>query len=192
MSPILGVVASSRLTAAPVTPAFYSIASSNGSGAISFDFNSIPSTYTHLQLRMTARNTNGGGDWRGVSLRFNGDSGSNYTWFGVDGNGSGSVGGSGGSTYTQGPCGVALIANSFNSSGSTVLNIYNYKATNQSKTYHYMSAYDRNGSSGGFANGATEYYGAIWNSTSAITSITIFTSTDTFNTDSYFGLYGIV
>ena len=192
MSPILGVIASSRLTAAPVTPAFYSSASANGNGAISFDFNSIPSTYNHLQLRITARNTNVGGDWRGVNLRFNGDSSSNYTWFGIDGNGGGSTGGQGGNTYTQGPCGVAMIAASFNSSASTIINIYNYKATNQSKTYHLLSGYDRNGTSGGFAAGQVEFYSAVWNNTAAINSITIYTSTDTFNTDSYFGLYGIV
>ena len=58
-------------------------------GSSSIDFTSIPSTYTHLQLRMTARCTaQSGGNPTNVYLRFNSDSGSNYAWHQLAGNGS--------------------------------------------------------------------------------------------------------
>ena len=49
-----------------------------GSDVYSITFSSVPQTYKHLQIRLTARCTASGstGDW--LSIRFNGDSSGNY------------------------------------------------------------------------------------------------------------------
>jgi hypothetical protein len=63
-----------------------------GSGGTSaVVFSSIPSTYEHLYLVASARVTNSG-ETRALALRFNNDTGSNYTYKRLYGFGTGSVG----------------------------------------------------------------------------------------------------
>ena len=59
-------------------------------GASSVTFNTIPSTYKHLQIRLISKSTNsayGGGDGDWLGMRFNGDSGNNYARHYIQGNG---------------------------------------------------------------------------------------------------------
>ena len=72
--PILGIIASSRLTAAPNS--YESIYTTNvGSGGVAdVTFNSIPATYTHLQIRYIARGTSDSETTNGgifIKLNFN-------------------------------------------------------------------------------------------------------------------------
>jgi len=76
---LIGVIASSGGAAAAAGD-FESIATVTvGSGGASYaEFTSIPSTYTHLQIRTMARGTRADvGD--GLILQFNGDTASNYS-----------------------------------------------------------------------------------------------------------------
>jgi len=57
--------------------AFESIATLSGSGVSTVTFSSIPSTYKHLQVRMFGQAAGGSGGV--VRMRFNGDTGTNYT-----------------------------------------------------------------------------------------------------------------
>jgi hypothetical protein len=61
--PILGIIASSKLTAA--VGDFESIATVTvgGGGAATVEFTSIPATYTHLQLRYIAQKTSNGSNY---------------------------------------------------------------------------------------------------------------------------------
>ena len=86
-----GLIGTSLLVgnASYVPPHFDSIATvlvpSGGSATITFS--SIPSTYDHLQLRITAQTNRGtfGSDY--TNMNFNGDTGSNYNghYIGTDG-----------------------------------------------------------------------------------------------------------
>ena len=93
MSPILGIYAS-QITGHLFTPSnsYTSIATAtvDSGGASSITFSSIPSTYTHLQIREISRgaavqtSTN-------IQMQFNSDTGTNYSDTWLYGNGTSAV-----------------------------------------------------------------------------------------------------
>ena len=68
----------------------YTLISSNtlSSSAASVTFSSIPSTYTDLVLRVSARSDNGGSSYDYCNLVFNSDTAANYSETWIRGNGS--------------------------------------------------------------------------------------------------------
>jgi hypothetical protein len=167
--------------------AFESIATTTvgGTAESTITFSSIPSTYKHLQLRILARSNNTGVDDIFV-VRFNSDSGANYSRHFLLGNGSAvSSFGLGSETYilADGSSGATTTANIF---GSCVMDIADYANTNKFKTLR---------SSGGVVASSTGYLTFIsgnWRSTSAITSITITSYySGSWVQYSSFALYGI-
>jgi hypothetical protein len=187
--PILGVIASSKLTASGNS--YESIATFTGNGSqSSFSFSSIPQTFTHLQIRVYANNTNSSGDWRGISFKANNDSGSNYWWHTMYRAGASSYGTSASAVTSWGNI-LGCIINSFNGAGTAVYDIYDYTNTNKFKTLTYMSGLSRNGQAGGFAYGEVYVGSQLWRSTSAINSLDFTVSTDTFGNGTVIALYGI-
>jgi hypothetical protein len=189
MSPILGArgglsaKAYGFTSAAAVSlTAYESIATvtvgSGGSSSISF--NSIPSTYTHLQIRALS-GSNPAGYNSGV--RFNSDTGSNYYGHGLAGSGPGSV-----SSFSLGS--QTFVSISFNGITNTqfaglVVDILDYANTNKNKTIRSLNGRDNNGS------GDIYVMSGSWGNTSAINSITIVAPSATFIEYSHFALYGI-
>jgi hypothetical protein len=171
-----------------VTADFESIATvtvgSGGSSSISFT--SIPGTFTHLQLRFIARtNRATTNDW--AEIRFNSDTGSNYAFHFMYGEGSGSGTAFNGinQTYAEVPSMTADGA-SANMFAGFVVDILDYKDTNKFKTLRLLGGNDMNGS------GVINFGSGLWRSSSAITSIGIEPGTGTnFNQYSHFALYGI-
>ena len=149
-----------------------------GSGGQStITFSSIPSTYKHLQIRAIAKAS---GSNFNPKMQFNSDTGSNYSWHYIYGDGSTAVAGAG---ATQ-----AFIYNSIISTNSSMYNafiidILDYTNTNKYKTTRELSGQDRN------ASGEIALWSGNWRSTSAITSIAF--SNGTFDQYSQFALYGI-
>ncbi len=150
-------------------------------------FSSIPSTFTHLQLRILARTsqTSETDDFAGI--RFNGDSGNNYVHHAYLGTGTGT--GSGG---VDRPVSYVIAqrlssnSTSANIFGAVVMDILDYRNTNKFTTTRNLGGYDRNGA------GQIYFESNLWKDTSAITSITIVTSTGlNFLANSHFALYGI-
>ena len=144
------------------------------SGTISFT--SIPATYTHLQLRITAR-TDGSG--ASTLMRFNSDSGSNYVLHYLY------SGGSGGSLSQTG-----IGANVTDSAASTgmyshlIVDLLDYANTNKNKTTRASDSYQA----------ATSYafmYSGLWLNTAAISTLTFAAVSGNFTTASRFSLYGI-
>ena len=182
MSAILGIVASSKLK---VSGAYESIATITGTGSAgSITFSSIPSTYKHLQVRVNARstvvNTN-----TAVSVRVNGDTGTNYSAHSIEGSGS-SVGTSrSGGTATANIFRIAGANASSDINGVGILDIIDYASTTKNKTLISISGYDNNG------DGRILLYSAGWYNTSAITSLEFYQSSGNFTTTSTFSLYGI-
>lgn len=178
MTPILGIIASSQYVS---KGSYESIATVTvGSGGISsISFNSIPSTYTHLQIRALT-GTNPAGYNTGV--RFNSDTGSNYYGHYLYGSGSAAGGGSLGSqTFAS----ISFSGMTNTQFSAAVVDILDYKNTNKKKTIRSFNGRDDNGS------GDVYLMSGSWNSTSAITDITIVAPSATFIQYSSFALYGI-
>ena len=136
-------------------------------------FSSISGSYTDLVIVMSySRSVSGNG-----LLRFNGDSGSNYSHTYLLGDGS-SASSSRGSNQTNG----ILSYDSANLQETCLVNIFNY-----SNTTTYKSFYTRGNDTG---LGVISYIN-LWRSTSAITSIELRPNSGNWNTGSTFTLYGI-
>lgn len=116
------------------------------------------------------------------SLRFNGDTGSNYSNTYLLGLGSGSGISGRGSNYTYADCGY-LTTNSGNPN-TRIINIMNYSNSTTYKTIISRGSSDNGGQVIAYVN--------LWRKTpEAITSITVFTQGGTYAAGSTFSLYGI-
>lgn len=188
--PILGIVASQitgRL-AAPDTGAMFPLGmvSVGSAGASTIEFTSIPSTYKHLQVRALIR---GAASASAISanMQFNSDTGSNYSYHELYGNGT-SAQASAGATQTRfflhgnAPAATAL-ASSF---GVAVMDILDYANTSKYKTTRCLNGMDVNGSGGYILLDSGN-----WRNTNAITSIQIAPNSGNFAQYSQFALYGI-
>jgi hypothetical protein len=161
-------------------------------GASEVDFTSIPSTYTHLQIRGTARNSQSGSGGVSVYMRFNSDTGANYSrhYLGAY-QGEGSAVWAGGAANETFIVTAAIPNNNLGANifAGCVIDILDYKNTNKFKTTRALYGYD--------INGATVGYNYLyldsgnWRSTNAITSIKLYGSTSNFMQYSQFALYGI-
>ena len=164
---------------------FYSIASTTGQAG-DITFSSIPSTYKHLELRMSLRDT---GSSTGIAewyVRFNGDTtGANYWKVRIIGNGA-SITGEDAAVTSEGIWGTHYARNGTSLTGCAILQINDYQNTNKWKTIH---AYGGGGKSAtGVAAGISWGH---WKSTSAITSLTIGPNASGFVSSNTFALYGI-
>ena len=168
-----------------------------GSGGTSYiDFTSIPSTYTHLQIRAICKSNQTGtsGEFEGLAVRFNSDSGSNYARHFLRGNGStASAGASTSQTFAsiglEPDTGYSSVSQMF---AGQVIDILDYANTNKYKTIRLLGGFDSNNT--GTNVGAINFGSGLWMSTSAITSIR-FASGGSFDRGftqySHFALYGI-
>ena len=176
MSPILGIYAS-QISGHLWAPAgaYDSIATTTvgAGGSSTVTFSSIPSTYTHLQLRCI---TNSGGD----RLQFNGDTAANYTRHYLLGNGTAaSSGASTGATYSS----VIDYTNTASTFAGSIVDILDYNNTNKFKTIRSLTGFDTN------SQGEIFLFSGLWRSTAAISTITI--TGGTAAQYSSFALYGI-
>lgn len=170
---------------APPAPlaAYESIATINGNGSTAtITFSSISSAYKHLQVRVMARVAAGGED---LTLRFNGDTGANYTRHRLTANGSTTA--ASGSTSTTGitTLGSAGMPTTANIYAVTVIDVLDYANTNKYKTARMLSGQDSNGS------GGVDFTSGVWMNTAAVTSLTIYANSSNFPTAASFALYGI-
>jgi hypothetical protein len=135
-------------------------------GAASIDFTSIPSTYTDLVVKCSIRDTTGGvGAY--LYLRFNNDSGSNYSSKTIEGNGSAA------NSYSNTSQTKMLFWNTngggatSNTFGNAELYVPNYLSSNQ-KSVSMDTVAETN---------ATVQYmdlvAGIWTGTSAINQLTL-------------------
>lgn len=183
MSPILGIYASqiSGHLWAP-SGAYDSIATYNPTSVSTVTFSSIPSTYTHLQLRVLARTATSASDF--IAIRFNGDGGSNYGFHRLFGDGA-SAGAGSSTPDTVIAWNVADGGDAANVFNACVFDILDYANTNKFKTARFLEGHDFNGS------GVVELRSGAWRNTAAITSIEVFTFGPNFATGSSIALYGI-
>jgi hypothetical protein len=146
-------------------------------------FVSLPQTYKHLQVRLLTK-ANLATNYFSAVMRLNSDSGSNYSYHQMSGNGA--------STSSSGSYPQASVF--FNTAGSNnasvfcanVIDILDYTNTNKYKTVRVFGGLDTNGA------GTVGMSSSVWSNTAAVTGLL-------FSSDGYgdwlqyslFALYGI-
>jgi len=186
MAPILGIYASqiSGHLAAPNSYASIATVTVGSGGASSITFSSIPSTYTHLQLR--ASHTMGANNL-GINMQVgNGsiDTGSNYAYHYLLGQGTAASSGNASTQtswvyyYSVGNATTAIPE-------IEIWDFVDYSNTSKYKTSRVLAGTDGNGS------GEVFITSGLWMNTAAINTIKINTSSNVFNVGSSFALYGV-
>lgn len=182
-NPILGILASSGAVAGGSYESIATVTVGSG-GSSTITFSSIPSTYKHLQIRAIQRAT--AGSFQNIKIVVNGDTGANYAYHILEGDGSNATSGADSSIAT------ALISQEPGSTqnasvyGVFVMDLLDYANTNKYKTIRNLSGVDNNGT------GKMQLWSGLWQSSSAINSI-VFSSASSNNFAQYsqFALYGI-
>ena len=179
--PILGIIASQDYVRTPPS-SYESIATVTvgGGGSASVTLSSIPSTYTHLQIRATTANTTAGNASGGVYVAFNSDTtNTNYRSHYVFADGS-SI------TASQAQDRIIGLVGATTGYGTYVVDILDYANTNKYKTVRSINGFDQN------TYGFTWLGSTLWVNTNTITSMTFTTNpADTFLQYTKFSLYGI-
>ena len=143
-------------------------------GASSVDFTSIPSTYSHLQVRIMTVNAAGTVD---PKMRFNGAT-TNYYMHSIY-NSNPTV-----STYNDSAA-MPYLYNETAQPAVAIIDILDYANTNKNKVARTLGGYDANGS------GYLFYRSQAWFQTTAINQITFVANNQNFGQYSSFALYGI-
>ena len=176
--PILGILASSKLTAAAGDYESIATVTVGSGGAANVEFTSIGTDWTHLQLRYIVRSASD--DIMVFSV--NNDGGNNYAIHGLFGNGS-SASAFATTSYSFGSIGITEGAASCFAAG--VCDILDYRNTNKYKTFRSLNGREDNSA------GRIELRSSLWMSTSAITSLKLtLDSNGNFQQYSHFALYG--
>ena len=170
------------LAGAGVANSYESIATTTvgSGGSASISFTSIPSTYTHLQIRFIAKSTTGGSGSTTTSITFNGNAMTKNHYLYANGSSVAAGVGASGDTNNTPLAGYTSIF------GAGVIDILEYKNTNINKTIKALGGYDANGA------GELALYSNLYaTNTNAITSIGLTLLSGNFAQYSQFALYGI-
>ena len=154
-----------------------------GSNTASVTFSGLgtyASTYKHLQIRMVSKTSDASS--LGVLTRFNSDTGSNYSWHVLLGNGS-AVSSAAGTSTTFMYGGIQpRSVDTANAFGASVIDILDSYSTSKNKTIRSLS---------GVIGSRIDLYSGNWRNTSSLTTIDIISENGSFITASRFSLYGI-
>jgi hypothetical protein len=177
MSPILGILASSRGGAAN---SYESIATVTlGSDTASVSFSSIPQTYTHLQIRCFYKTSSTGAN---MKIAYNSGAITLANSHYLGGDGSSAVSG----RDTGGPIISLQAGNASNTFYAQIIDLLDYTSTNKNQTLRTLGGGDFNGS------GIVYLISGLSTSTTAISQITLSLNTaHNYSTYSSFALYGI-
>lgn len=147
-------------------------------GSSTVTFSSIPSTYKHLQIRAISK---GAGSTTNATYQLNGDTGSNYSWHLLYGQGTSALA-AGGANATFIYLGTqSATASTFS---TQIIDVLDYANTNKFKTTRNLVGYENNSA------GEIGLFSGLWRSTAAVSSIT-FTLSTTFQQYTHFALYGV-
>lgn len=145
--------------------------------ASSVTFSSIASTYTDLVLVANIKGSTG----NYTRVQFNGDTGTNYSWLGISGDGTSAT-----SFKTPNIAYTYLQGNALQTSTD-----FSYISTTHFMNYSNTTTYKTFVSRSSAVGSATDALVSLWRSTSAINSIYLYPNTGNFATGSTFTLYGI-
>lgn len=166
-----------RTFGAAVVNSFESIQTVNvTSGVSSIAFTSIPATYKNLQIRysLTAAAP------ADTGLRFNSDSGANYSNSLFRGTGSAAQ------IYPYSAINQAYVQYNIGYNTSVaVIDILDYTNTNKNTSIRSLAGFDN------ITTGEIDFWGGGWYNTAAVTRIDLHCLSSTFSANSKFALYGI-
>ena len=154
------------------------------SSASSVVFSNIPADYKHLQIRGIVRYSAEAGN-NPMYMTFNSDSGSNYSWHGIFGDGASASAAAGSNRSRIDIDRIAGANAASNIFGTFVIDILDYANTSKFKTTRNLGGLDQNGS------GFIFFESASWRSTDAVNTISFVPPSDNFVQFSHFALYGI-
>jgi hypothetical protein len=192
VSPILESIGSVKgfgwgaLLASSSFESIQTVTGTGSSGVITFS--SIPSTYKSLQIRYMSKDTNANNGILNPKIQFNSDTGNNYAYHELRGNGT-STDANAGYSYS----GVLIMGSSLRESsassimGVALVDILDYASTTKNKTVRYIGGTDTNGA----VDQRISLGSGLWINTDAVTSISIEAGVNNFTTTSTFALYGI-
>jgi hypothetical protein len=147
----------------------------------SYTFSSIPSTYTDLVLVGAGQLTVNG---EGLGVQLNGDTGTNYSFTYLSGNGTTAA--SGRRTAS------AYLSSNWNTGfSSTTQNNTIFQFQNYANSTTYKTVLARSNNASGSVNPGTETTVSLWRNTAAVTSILVKANTGFFTTGFTWTLYGI-
>jgi hypothetical protein len=149
------------------------------------EFTNIPQTYKHLQIRVFSRDDRAAAA-NGVTYRLNGDTGSNYSYHILAGDGSNASAAavtSANVTYGMIQTSASTTSNIFT---AAIIDILDYSNTNKNTTIRTLQGYDSNG------GGHIRLNSGLWMNTAAVTSFRMIPDASAnFIANSTFALYGI-
>lgn len=150
-----------------------------GSSSASIVFSSIPSTFSDLRLVVHAITTGSGN----MGIRFNTDTGTNYSVTNLTASVTSSS-----STRTTNANGAIVGGNSIlsTSPASFIFDIINYSNTSYNKSF--LTTINMNK---GTTAGSVELVSGLWRGVNAISTVTLYLSLNSFNTNTTATLYGI-
>ena len=190
MSLILGILDSGG--AAASTSSYESIATlTPSSGATSVNFTSIPSTYSHLQIRATYKDTTTSDQTTDITFYFNGGTGSfqKFAYHNLLGNGASATASAASTqTYSDFEFGSSSATGMSNIVGVGIIDIIDYASTTKNKTVRMFGGMNANATT---STHKLTLGSAFWNQTTAISEINIFAGYSAFATGTTFALYGI-
>ena len=158
------------------------------SSAASVTFSNIPQNYRTLKLVVSGRSDRTPANADNIGVRFNGDTGNNYTYLVIEGNSVAASSFSG--TMSSALVGYTSTANNTsNTFGSAEIVIPNYTGSSN-KVMGNDSVTENNAS--GSASAFQVFAANLWNNTSAITSIVVFPQNSNWVSGSSFSLYGLL
>ena len=189
MSPILGIYAS-QITGHlnPFTPtgsydalATYTVPSGGVSEII---FSGLPTggQYSHLQIRGIGYASGAGSNWYDAFMQFNSDTGSNYDYHALDGNGTSA---SAAASINRSNMIVGYFGG-VNVSGM-VIDVLDYASSSKNKTVRALTGLNQNNSN----DRGILLVSNLYRSTSPINSIRIFPSSGTISQYTQFSVYGV-
>ena len=185
-STILGIIASSGSAVAASSYESIATVTVGSGGSSSVSFTSIPSTYTHLQVRFLGRSSfNNGGSSVNLYYRLNNDTASNYSQHTLRGDGANVyASGSASQGAMSAGAGIADAGSTANIFSAGILDLLDYLKTNKNKTVRVLNGFDRNG------GGQIVLSSGAWYSTTAVNRLDL-TTDGNWVEFSTFALYGI-
>lgn len=183
----LGILASSGGAAAGSYELISTTILGSTQASVTFDVSTYASTYKHLQLRFTNRTDRAAAD-SGMSIRLNGDTGSNYRQHYMDAGYSGSsvVAGTNGPSTSMLMAGAMGNTNTANAFAAGVIDILDPFSSTKNKTLRALSGYAAGSGS------LITLRSGLWMSTATVTSVSVHNwDGASYISGSRFSLYGI-
>jgi hypothetical protein len=165
----------------------YPIASAIASGSsTTLSFTSIPSNFTHLQVRVFGRSSNASSTTT-LTMQLNSDTGSNYAWHDLSGSGASATSSSGINQTSMSFNNFVANTSTANVFNSSIIDILDYTSTNKNKTVKTFNGYDANGSGYIYLNSGLWFNATI----ASVTSLSLILTAGNWQSNSRADLYGI-